>query len=173
MDAYNFRKEQFGNYLPGMAPHQDDLDAMGYEHVYRGLSRSHLTDLRLDQHLGNHWSYDPQVANHFATSGGISLYESVHPDTLSSGYVVSARVHPQHIADLDNRKDDFEAYGGRAIYGPDSNEQEATVRDDAPVRITGLEKVRNVTPKEHNDGIWDEEFEKKPVTTFKPRIGRA
>lgn len=167
---YNFSKEQLGEYLPGMAPEQDDLDALGYHHVYRGLNQPRRADLNLNEGVGIHWSYNPDVAKHFAVSGGVSLFSDDLTRALSAGHVVSGRVHPQHVADLENRKDDAHDYAYEHIYGPDSVEEEATIREGSPVRLTGLDKVRMTEPQMEG---WDPEFESKPVTTFKPRDATA
>lgn len=168
MSEYKLRKEQFGNYLPGMAPHQDDLDAMGYEYVYRGLHNIPKENLQLKKDVGIHWSYDENVAKHFATSGGISLYgEEFEP---KDGYVVSGRVHPQHIADVEGRLDDLHDYAYNYIFGPESNEQEATVRRKSPVRITGVSRVSMTDPGDYPEYA---EFEETPVKKKKPKVGRA
>lgn len=162
---YNLSGDQLGDYLPGMAPEQDDLEAAGHVKVYRGLHAGFPNTIRSSKdidlnNLGTHWTVDRNVARDFALKSGSTL----RPD----GYLVEGWVHPRHVAHLSN-PEDAERYGGRGIFRATFNvEQEATVRDGAPIRVTGMSKVHRVN--DEDDGWGEDVVTEKPVVNFKPQV---
>jgi hypothetical protein len=165
---YNLSGDQLGDYLPGMAPEQDDLKGAGFVKVYRGLHAGFPYTVRSAKdvdlgNLGTHWSTSRGVAQSFAASSGSSL--------LPPGYLVEGWVHPRHIADVKNNPEDAMRYGNRGIFGKDSGEKEATVRDGAPVRVTGMTKV--YMKDDSDDGMGEVDFTEKPVVNFKSQIARS
>ena len=162
---YNFSKEQLGDYLPGMAPEQDDLQAAGFVKVYRGLHKGFPDTIRSSKDidfngLGTHWTTDRNIAQKFSLQSG----NVIRPD----GYLIEGYVHPRHVAHLSN-PEDAARYGGRGIFRATFNvEQEATVRDGAPIRVTAMSKVHR--ENDPDDGWGEDVITEKPVVNFKPQI---
>jgi len=165
---YNFSKEQLGDYLPGMAPEQDDLQAAGFVKVYRGLHKGYPNTIRSSKDidlnsLGAHWTTERGVAQSFASHSG----RVIDPD----GYLVEGWVHPRHTAQVKTNPEDAARYGNRGIFGKDSGEAEVTVRDGAPIRLTAMSKVHQ--ENDPDDGWGEDIFTEKPVVNFKPQIARS
>jgi hypothetical protein len=164
---YRLSSKQLQDYLPGLAPEQDDLTAMGYTKVYRGIHTgwpyrlNSSSDIDFND-IGHHWTTEKYVAQSFATKFG-------SPTKNNFGYVVEGYVHPNDVADLQNNGKDKLIYGGKGIYTHDHSEQEKTVRHGAPIRLTGMSKIRDVTNNEYGET----EYEEKPVVNFTPRTATA
>lgn len=125
--------------------------------LYRGL---HITD---PEHLeknprgiGSHWTRSPEVAYNFATyrdtDGNPHWDAQDYDDIPMSGTVVEALVHKRHIIDPESAEGQDWQHG-EAVLGPNSQEQERTVRPGAPVHIQQMHyfdddnnKYRSVKP---------------------------
>jgi hypothetical protein len=162
MSAYNLCKEQFGEYLPGLAPEQDDLEAMGYQTVYRGVKQNPRegvegrADLNLEQ-VGNHWSSDRSVARSFASN------------LFYPGYILEGKVHPDDVEDLEHNtvaKTYWERKGVFTWGSGKEKEKEVTLKPDAKVRVSKLTKIKDV-------GNLDPSYVEKPVVNFRPTVATA
>lgn len=113
--------------------------------LYRGLYAVTPEEVSKTE-LGAHWSPDVNVAYRFATGRDS---EGNPPDidfgdVPMAGTVVEAKVHRRHIIDPESSEgqgwQDFSA-----VLGPDSNEQERTVRPKGIVHIQKMHYVDDAT----------------------------
>lgn len=126
--------------------------------LYRGL---HATSPEhIEKHykgIGPHWSVDPNVAYNFATyrdATGYPHWDVGDEDPIPmAGTVIEALVHKRHI--IDPESDEGQDWQhGEAVLGPESHEQERTVRPNAVVHIQKMhyfdddnDKYRTVNPQ--------------------------
>ncbi len=96
--------------------------------LYRGLSYVTPEDLNT-RYLGNHWTKDKGIAERFAQSD-------------EGGLVVHGEVSPEHIVPIDS-EEWKNLGGGHGIWHPEDQpgEDETTLRNDAPVTITGYTHI--------------------------------
>jgi hypothetical protein len=108
--------------------------------VYRGLNEVAPHEVDYDK-LGSHWSHDPEVAYNFAKGQPLGYPDEFDDDGEITGTVLAGLVHRDHIIDPDS--DEFDGWRDiEAVQGPDSHEQEATVRPGSPVHLTEFSHVR-------------------------------
>jgi hypothetical protein len=92
--------------------------------------------------LGIHWTKNPNVAYNFAVGNTPSGYPD--NDVLEvydpEGVVIAAKVHKRHILDPDSSEwsDYSDAY---SIFGPNSDEEESTLRKGAIVHVEKMSHV--------------------------------
>lgn len=136
--------------------------------LYRGLVAHHE---HLDPNLGSHWTPDYTVAYNFATSRdaeGYPIdndYEFSNDDFSGSGKgtILEADVHKRHI--IDPGTEEHENWRDMmGVLGPESHEQERTVRPGAPVHL------RSITQVNEHKGV-EREVKRFPVS--RRSIGRA
>lgn len=146
---------------------QDNLHSDQFLTVYRG--RSHFWDWKEPQTeedlkgLGMHWTTDLNIARHYAS--GLNDPEYVDEETGKSapemgGHVLYGRVDRKHV--VQPYTDEWNILSEHhAILEPDSGDKEVTLRENAPVQVTGLERVHpgkkegkwKVNPRQFGGGM--------------------
>ena len=122
----------------GENPYAPGSDIYGHYTVYRGIPGYHHEELDYNN-LGRHWSRSPGVAFGFAIDNQIDeLYED--DDALKQpgylrGTVLSARV-PWTSVVHHNTPEWKTLSEAHQIFGPEHREQELTVRDGDPLKVT-------------------------------------
>ena len=108
--------------------------------MYRGVA-AHPE--HLDPNLGSHWTPDYNVAYNFATSRDFEGYlpESDEEwDDPGKVTILEADVHKRHI--IDPNSEEYENWRDMmGVLGPESHEQEHTVRPGAPVHLRSITEV--------------------------------
>lgn len=107
---------------------QDNLSGRQFSNVYRGIQA-----WKEEAPVGIHWSRNEDVAN--------NLFGKVMDAEGEKSTVIKAKVHDKDVihpdsSEFSNLKDKH------SIWGPKSSEEEATVREGAPVYVTGITRNR-------------------------------
>lgn len=107
--------------------------------LYRGIaSKGSVKEIRFEG-LGRHWTPDREVAESFAVSSANDPVDPTHPHAWQ-GFIVRADVPTEHIVDPES-DEGKELASKHKIFGREHGEEEHTVREGAPLNISGVEKV--------------------------------
>lgn len=108
--------------------------------LFRGLANVTPEEVS-KRSLGSHWTPDPNIAHNFATNRDVWGYPHDDDGEIPmTGTIVEALVHKRHIVDP-NSEEGEEWASGANVLGPDSLEQERTVRDRGIVHIQAMHHV--------------------------------
>lgn len=130
---------------------KDNLHDEQFVTVYRGRPHYNYWSIPKTEDkakgLGMHWTTNLDIARHFA--GGWNIADWGPDDntgkepTEMGGHVLYGRVHRQHIVEPHTPEWKSLAYE-HAIMEPEDNiEEEVTIREHAPIELTGVEIVKN------------------------------
>lgn len=119
--------------------------------VYRG--RTHYDRYKIPKNqeslkgLGMHWTTDIDVARHFAGGWNLSDWPSDHRTgkkaTEMGGHVLYGKVNKEHVIKPNTPEWNRIATQHSVMEPEDNHEKEQTLREGAPIQITGVERVRN------------------------------
>jgi len=113
---------------------EDNLSHELFFKVHRGIWNSYVTDHKLDtNNLGVHWSADQKVSEHFARANDKS-WRTKHAVVLHGEAPMSS---------VEMNTTNLERRGNASSRGGDPlKEKEVQLKEDAPVKVTGMTKYR-------------------------------